>query len=124
MHEMSIAVELVRQLEGIALEHGVERVEGLTVAAGVFRGVVPEALDMAFEAAAAGTCAEGARVTLEVVPAVGLCRGCAHRFEPQQDDFRCPACGEADVDLVEGNDIILKSVTCNERESEGDEEEH
>jgi len=123
VHEMSIAVELVRQLEGVAVEHGVERIEALTVAVGVFRGVVPEALDMAFEAVAAGTCAEGARVTVEAVPAVAVCRQCGLRFEPEQHDFRCTRCHEADVDMVEGNDIILKSVTGTQKETDDHEED-
>ena len=122
MHEMSIAIELVRQLEALADEHGVESIDAVTVAAGVFRGVVPEALNMAFEAAAAGTRAEGAELTLEVILPVALCRACGHRFEPEQNDFRCTRCRQADVDLVEGNDILLKSVTCStEEETAGHE---
>jgi hydrogenase nickel incorporation protein HypA/HybF len=116
MHEMSIAVELVRQLEALADEHGVASIDAVTVAAGVFRGVVPAALDMAFEAAAEGTRAEGAELTLETVSPVALCRACGHRFEPEQNDFRCTRCRQADVELVEGNDIILASVTCSTAE--------
>ena len=46
------------------------------------------------------------------------CRQCGLRFAPEQDDFRCTRCGEADVDMVEGNDIVLTSVTCSQEETD------
>jgi len=112
VHEMTIAVALMQQLEAIAAEHKVERIDGVTVRAGVFRQVVPEALELAFEAVAKGTCAEGAELTFEIVPPVARCRRCGHRFQPGFDCFLCERCGEADVELLEGDDIILASVTC------------
>ncbi len=45
MHEMSRAVELVRQLEALAADHRVERIEEVTVRTGVMLQVVPEAND-------------------------------------------------------------------------------
>lgn len=112
MHEMSIALALMQQLEAVASEHGVERIDALTVRAGVFRQVVPDALESAFEAVARGTRAEGATLTIEVTPAVAQCRRCGLRFQPALDCFLCERCGQADVELVEGNDIFLTSVTC------------
>ena len=111
MHEMSIAMELMRQLESLAAEHGFERIETLTVSAGAMRGIVPEALEAAFEAVAEGTCAADASLNLEVVAPVARCRPCGQRFDPKVDEFVCGRCGKADVEIVEGNEIILTSVT-------------
>lgn len=116
MHEMTIAVELVRQLEALADEHDLEAVEAFTVETGVMRQVVPEALRTAFEIVAEGTRAEGAAMTLNVAPAVAECRQCHCRFEPAVDSFVCPQCRHADVSIAEGNDILLRSVTGQERE--------
>jgi hydrogenase nickel incorporation protein HypA/HybF len=111
MHEMSIAMPLVGQLEQLAAEHQVERVESLTVSAGVLRMIVPEMLVAAFEAAAEGTCAEGAELIVELVPVKARCRACDSEFATDIDCYECPACNQADVDVVEGNDIVLSSVT-------------
>ncbi|MBN1553117.1 MAG: hydrogenase maturation nickel metallochaperone HypA [Phycisphaerae bacterium] len=110
MHEMSIAVELIRRLEELAVEHGLLRVEAFTVRAGVLRGIVPEALDMAFEEAARGTVAEGAKLTLEITPARARCRLCNEPFAPTVDSYLCPRCNQADVEIVEGNEILLLSL--------------
>ena len=123
MHEMSIAVALMEQLEALAAEHAVERVEALTVRAGVLRQIVPEAFEAAFEAVAQGTCAEGARLVLEVVPPVARCRQCGLRFQPQLDSFLCARCRQADVELLEGNDIVLTSVVCEQQEGVSPDED-
>ncbi len=119
MHEMSIAVALVEQLEVLAVENDASRIEEVAVRAGAMRGIVPEALDMAFEAAAEGTVADGAKIVLEVVPTVAKCRVCGVRFEPEINSFLCARCGEADVEIVEGNEILIISVVA-QQEGTGD----
>ena len=110
MHEMSIAVELMRQLEALAAENNAERVTELTVTAGAMRAIVPEALEIAFEAVAEGTCAAGATLHLEIVPPLARCRQCGSRYEPEPDSFVCGQCNQADVEIVQGNEILLTSV--------------
>lgn len=110
MHEMSIAEELVRQVEDVAREHGGQSVSEVEVELGVFRQVVPEALEIAFAALAEGTVAEGAVLKMTEKGIVGLCRVCQNRFEASLETFQCPRCSEADVEIVEGDDIVLKSV--------------
>ncbi|MFW6163985.1 MAG: hydrogenase maturation nickel metallochaperone HypA [Planctomycetota bacterium] len=113
---MSIALALVEQLESVAAEHQAERIVAVSVRAGVLRQIVPEALEMAFETAAEGTCAEGATLELEIAPAIARCRRCGHRFQPELDSFLCPRCEQADVEIVEGEDIVLTSITAEQPE--------
>ncbi|MHC4562098.1 MAG: hydrogenase maturation nickel metallochaperone HypA [Planctomycetota bacterium] len=114
---MSIAVELMRQLEALTAEHNAERIEALTLATGEMRCVVPELLADAFAVVAEGSCAEGAAVSVEIVPLVAVCRGCGDRFTAEMADFVCRQCNRADVDIVEGNDILLTSVTFQEADT-------
>jgi len=122
MHEMSIAVELVRQLETLAAERDIARIEAVDVAAGVLRQIVPEALQTAFAVIAEGTCAAGAQLNLEIVPARVKCRRCGREFALEGDAYFCERCGEADVEIVAGNDILLTSVTCELSEGESCDE--
>ena len=116
MHEMSIAVELMRQLKRVAAEHNTDRIEEFTVHAGVMRAIVPNALELAFEVIAKSTCAEGAKMNLDIIPVSARCRCCGLRFDPDIDSFLCKGCNQADVEIVEGNDIILKSVTFEQKQ--------
>ena len=116
MHEMSIATALMRQVLAAAEAHRATTVQKLEVVTGVLRLVVPEALKLAFEVASQGTPAEGAVLTVTEEPARARCRSCGRVFACGLDDFRCPGCGLADVDFVAGNDIVLKSMTCETQE--------
>jgi len=111
MHEMSIAVPLVQQLEALARKHNAVRVEAVSLAAGQMQHVVPELLVDAVAAAAEGTCVEGAEVQITPVPIKARCRACESEFSADIDCFACPQCNQADVEIVEGNEITLMSVT-------------
>ena len=116
MHEMAVAVEIVRQLDLLAAEHGLAGIDEVTVSAGAARGIVPETLQMAFRGATSGTRAEAACLTLEIVPAEAECRRCGHRFEPRPASFVCDECGQADVSIVAGDDVVLTQVAGREAE--------
>ena len=123
MHEMSIVAELMGQLEAVAAENGLTRIDEVLVTAGAMRGIVPEALQLAFEVLSADTCAAGARIELTIVQPKARCRLCGRTFGVGIDSFLCPDCDHADVELIEGNDIILASVTGQRPEGDdGDED--
>ena len=115
MHELSIAVELMRVIERAIADREIERVEEISLTIGVARRVVPEMLETAFEATAAGTLAEGALLHMDFIEAVVQCRPCGCRFEPKAYSFLCPRCGQADAEIVQGDEIVLTSLTCEER---------
>ena len=111
MHEMPIAAAIVEQAVEAVERHGATRIEAIEVVIGKMRMIVPEALQMAFSAVSEGTIAEGAVLQIEEVPIDALCRVCGHRFEPEIALYLCPKCEQADVEILSGNDMILKSVT-------------
>ena len=112
MHEMAIATGLLRQVLAAAEAHDVECVEEVHVTCGVLRLVVPEALRAAFEVLSEGTVAAGARLEVTVEPAKARCRRCGEVFGAGVSQFTCPSCGQADVDIVGGDDIVLTSIVC------------
>jgi hydrogenase nickel incorporation protein HypA/HybF len=113
VHEMSIAVSMLEGVLRAAEQAGATRIEAVEVEVGAMQLVVPEALRVAWEAVRTGTLADGSILKIEEVPAQAECRGCGQLFEPDiQYGFLCPRCGQADVRVVGGNDIVLRSVTC------------
>ncbi len=110
MHEMSIAVDMIGQIERIAAEHGVSRIERIELEVGILRLVVPEALQDAFAAVAAGTVAEGAELAMVETPARARCGACGVEYTVGVEDYLCPHCGQAAGQILAGNDIIIKSL--------------
>ncbi len=113
MHEMSIAVSMLDGVLQAAARAGAVRVEAIEVEIGAMKLVVPEALQAAWEAVRADTLADEAVLKIEEISAWAECRQCGRRFEPDiAYSFLCPDCNRADVEIVRGNDIVLKSVIC------------
>ncbi len=111
MHEMSIATELLEIILEIADKNKIDIIEEVHVKSGVLKKIVPDVMDAAFIAVVEGTIAEKAKLTLEEVSAQVRCNKCKISFKPEIDDFLCPVCNKADVEVISGNDMIISSVT-------------
>ncbi len=124
MHEMSIAEALVEQLVRIADENGMARIESVEIDVGAMQLVVPEALDLAFNLASEGTVAAGARLIQREMAVRAVCRSCGHEFAPEIGCYLCPECSLSDAAIVEGGEIVLRTVCGPEKseQSEGKEE--
>lgn len=113
MHEMSIASEIVDCLLRVAAQYRATRIGEVVVEIGRMRQVVPEALEMAFSAAVAGTLAEGAVLKAVETPVTAVCNGCGAVYSPDIDvSFACPSCGQANPRITAGDDIIVRDITC------------
>ena len=112
MHEMSIATQLLETVLAVARDNHAEAVEAVEVELGALKLVVPEALDLAWQVLTDDTIAAGSRIETTELPVQARCRHCGRAFEAGLDDFRCAACGQADVEITAGDEIILKSVVC------------
>ncbi len=114
MHELSIASAIVATAEKHADGSAVSVV---TVRAGRLRQVVPESLAFYWGIVTRGTVCDGARLELDVVPAVLACRGCGHQWSLGEPSFRCPTCGETDVAVVSGQELEVVSIEIEEEEA-------
>jgi hydrogenase nickel incorporation protein HypA/HybF len=113
MHELSIASAIV----ATAQKHADGSVVSVvTVRTGRLRQVVPESLEFYWDLVTRGTVCDGARLELELVPAVLACAFCAHEWTLDAPLFRCPACGGTDVTVVRGNELEVESIEIEERE--------
>lgn len=98
MHEMSIAQSLLSIVEQEMARNQVTRLEKVKVKCGQINGVVPEALEFAFQTLTRETSLEGAELEIETVPLRLQCSQCETSFQARTDDtiffhLPCPTCG-------------------------------
>lgn len=93
-----------------ARQAGAARLHVLRLRIGTLSGVVPEALEFAFETLAQGTLAEGGRLDIERVPARFWCRTCAREFESENLFAECPACANPSRELRSGRELEIASL--------------
>lgn len=110
MHELSIMDSALNMALEQAEKSGATRVCVIRLRIGTLSGVVPEALQFAFETLAPGTLADGAALDIENVPARFWCDACRQEF--QSDDFfaECPQCHSPSGDLRAGREMELASM--------------
>jgi hydrogenase nickel incorporation protein HypA/HybF len=111
MHEMSLAVSLVRRVVAEASKANLVRVTEVDVQVGTLQAVEPDLFGEAFRAAALGTRAEGADLHVTPVRAEACCLICGETYEPEWADFQCPACGQAEPQILKGRDMLLAAVS-------------
>ncbi|MEA4812322.1 MAG: hydrogenase maturation nickel metallochaperone HypA [Anaerolineaceae bacterium] len=117
MHELSIVMEVVRQVQEIAAANHAAKVEKIVLQIGEGAPVVPRFIEECFPAAVDGTSMEETKLELEVVPALGLCNACGKTYRLTEQNGRCTYCGESDYDFLSGRDFVLKEIVI-----EGEEE--
>jgi hydrogenase nickel incorporation protein HypA/HybF len=110
MHELSISIALMQQLQRIAQERGAGRVERIVVQVGPLSGVEAHLLERAWPLAATGTLAEEAELVIEQAPVKVRCTLCDAVSEVVPNRLLCAACGDFRTRLVSGDEMLLASV--------------
>jgi hydrogenase nickel incorporation protein HypA/HybF len=110
MHELSIAMALVEQVEQVAREQKAVTVPRITVTVGQLSGVDPDALRGAFSLAAEDTAAAGAELVVDIVEARVRCRVCGRCSTPTAPFLHCVDCRSTEVEVEAGRELLIKSI--------------
>ncbi len=107
MHELSVCVALMQQVERVAREHRATRVDRILLRIGPLSGVEAPLLQNAFPVASAGTLAENAELEIESIPVRVRCTSCEAETEAAPNRLVCGACGDWRTRVVSGEEMLL-----------------
>jgi len=111
MHEMSVALAVVDQVETAARSRGARGVSSIRLEMGELAGIVADSLHFCFGLACAGTVVEGAELITHTVPGTARCEPCARVWEVAMPPLLlCPGCGAAATELVSGRELRIREV--------------
>ncbi|NJN20423.1 MAG: hydrogenase maturation nickel metallochaperone HypA [Leptolyngbya sp. RL_3_1] len=110
MHEVSLMESTLEIAVRSAQQQGASRIHQLTLRVGQLSGVIPEALEFAFEVVRQGTLADQAKMVIESVPALCHCGHCDRDFQPDDYIYDCPSCHQLCSDLRQGKELELVSL--------------
>lgn len=107
MHELALSSAIVNT----AVKHAAGRpVSVVSVRAGRLRQVVPDTLEFYWGIVARDTVCEGARLEVEIVPAVLRCGACEQEWQIEVPAFVCERCGPAAVRVISGEEFEVESI--------------
>jgi len=110
MHEYSIMQSALQQALHEARAAGAAHVHEIRLRIGVLSGVVPDALQFAFEVLTPGTLAQGAVLKIEDVPARFWCASCQREFVSVNLYAECPDCHSPSGELRTGREMELSAM--------------
>lgn len=110
MHEVGLMHSTLKLAEKQAQANGATQIHRLRLRVGAMSGVVPEALEFAFQALRPETMAAQAVLEIETVPAVSWCAACQAEFPSEDLIFECPRCQRPSAELRRGTELELASV--------------
>ncbi|MGB5257359.1 MAG: hydrogenase maturation nickel metallochaperone HypA [Woeseiaceae bacterium] len=116
MHELSVCLSLMQQIDSIVRDRNAARVTKITLDVGPLSGVEPELLRNAYPLAAAGTSAEGAELVMQTGDVVVHCSQCGSESTVAPNKLLCASCGDFRTRLVSGDELTLLRVELEKEE--------
>ncbi|MDC0835028.1 hydrogenase nickel incorporation protein HypA [Leptolyngbya valderiana BDU 20041] len=110
MHEVGIMERTLEIAIDRAKSSGATTIHRLKMRVGVLSGVVPEALNFAFDVVSEGTIAQNATFEIEKIPARCHCPQCQTDFQPEDIVFECPNCHRITSKVISGKELELSSM--------------
>ena len=111
MHEMSIVQALLEQVQSEVEKSGqAGRVASLHLVIGRLSGVHVDSIRFGFELLSPGSIADGATLCIEQPKARCCCAVCGAHPEIDEIVVCCPVCGEADITIGGGQELLLESI--------------
>jgi hydrogenase nickel incorporation protein HypA/HybF len=110
MRERNAWDTLLKEVLRLTRERGARQVERIVLHVGALSGVEPIRLADLFPFISAGTAAEGAELIIETLPVRVRCSACGSETEARPNHLACPVCGNADTQLLSGDELQLVEI--------------
>ena len=111
MHELGIVFHIIKTVERVSAENGLEHVNAVVLELGEVSGVVPDYLTDCWRWAADKTeLMKGSELKIETLPAVTHCDGCGRDYPTVEHGRTCPHCQSGETWLLTGNEVSIKEL--------------
>ncbi|RMF22321.1 MAG: hydrogenase maturation nickel metallochaperone HypA [Cyanobacteria bacterium J083] len=110
MHEVSLMQNALNMAIEQAKQNKAQKISHLCLNIGQLSGVIPEALEFAFEILVQGTIAENAQLEIRTIPVVCYCQKCDRQFQANDFIYECPQCQQISSNIVSGRELELASL--------------
>lgn len=112
MHELGILAAVAEEVEEVAAENHVTKIQKLVLQVGELSTMVPRYMENLYGAAVDGTVLEGSELEIEVIPGNGKCKECDTIYNLLKHEGYCPTCGKKDFEVLSGQEFMIKEIVC------------
>ena len=105
MYEFSLTQTLNNAIQRLCFSFGWRKVRRIMIKVGGMRKVNPELMAFIFAALSKDTPAEGALLSVMIMPVTLHCHSCGRKGYREDTEFMCPSCGSRNIEILTGLEI-------------------
>lgn len=113
MHELSIAMGIIKIAEKETQKANKTKVLSIDLEIGALAGVELESLHYVWETAVKNTVLENAELNIDYKQAKAKCLECLKEFEMEKTYDSCPNCNSFFKEIIQGKELRIKSLEVN-----------
>jgi hydrogenase nickel incorporation protein HypA/HybF len=110
MHELSVAESIFRLAEEKIGEYPDKKPVKIKLDIGILSGIDFDALDFAITSVIKNTPFEQTAVEITRILPKAVCKECGCEFDPVDYLSNCPQCGNFQIEIIAGKELIIKSI--------------
>lgn len=110
MHELSIALGIVKIAEEEMTKAGSKQIEAIELEIGTLAGIEFESLDFVWPMAVKNTVLENAEKKIQIIQAQAKCIDCDAIYTIENMYDACPTCGSFFKTILQGKELRVKSL--------------
>jgi hydrogenase nickel incorporation protein HypA/HybF len=110
MHELSVTQNVLDIVCRHAEQAKARRVVRIHLVVGELSSIIDDSVQFYFDYLAQDTLAAGAELSFSRLAATVRCEACGHSWQPQDADWTCPSCGQAQARIVAGREFYVDSI--------------
>ena len=111
MHELGVVFHCIKQINEIAAENNVKRLNSVTIQIGEVSTVIPHLFEDCWNwAIKKEPVLQNSTLIIEKIDAVTHCEDCLKDYPTVQYGKTCPHCGSEHTFLLRGNEIYIKQI--------------
>lgn len=111
MHELSVALGIVKIAEKEALKFNSSKIISIELEIGTLAGVELDSLHFVWPAAVKGTILEHAKKEIKIIKAEALCIDCDTVYSLETNYDECPQCKSSFRSFIKGKELKVKSFS-------------
>lgn len=110
MHEMSVALSIVKIAETEAKKANVQEFSAIDLEIGTLAGIEFDSLNFVWDSAVKDTVLEKATKRIMKIPAKARCEDCAEIYDIEFIHENCPSCDSFRKRITQGKELRIKSL--------------
>ena len=110
MHELSIALGIVKIAEEESRKANAKTVKSIELEIGTMAGIEMDSLDFAWPVAVKDTVLENAKREIDLIPAKAKCLECQTEYDLEHTFDVCPSCNSYFKDIYQGKELRVKAL--------------